>query len=85
MCFHHLQRINTLCMIIHHYALFFVLSLPPFMDLRRQSFTADAMSFAYHIGDLRNYFKQQLFHSSSLSSLLFSFYTRLLGVNLLRV
>lgn len=26
----------------------------------RQSFTADAMSFAYHIGDLMNYFKQQL-------------------------
>lgn len=37
---------------------FFLLSLP-FMDLRRQSFTADAMSFAYHIGDLINYFKQQ--------------------------
>lgn len=84
MCSHHLQHINTLCMIIHHYALFFVLSLP-FMDLRRQSFTAaDAMSFAYHIGDLRNYFKQQLLLSPSFL-LLISFFAHSLGVNLLCV
>lgn len=55
---HTLHDNSSLCII-------FLLSLP-FMDLRRQSFTADAMSFAYHISDLINYFKQlpSLFDSS---------------------